>query len=629
VDFKGRLRVAGAGGAGIAADLRLDDIYLELWSEGEELGVWRLDVVEVTRNSGNRFALDLDGESMEFEAADPLGFAYDGLAFINEVSGKLRKKRRTLRKGEDSKPLRGARVAGIEQPASSAKPGKPVLDPAPRPIGARLDQARAGGTYQPLPPASPAESQPAAASAPVENVAAQPVEPAKSGIGAFLSPVAETPAEPFLPAPSPAAEPPVRPEMPVDRLPIPEPLPPPPPMAPPMVIIEEVAAFSWAADVVVEPLPPAPEPVREPEPVAALPEPVREPEPEVVRPALGVVREPEPVAALPEPVREPEPVAALPEPVREPEPVAILPESELVMPEPEPVLEPEPVAILPESELVMPEPEPVLEPEPVAILPEPEPVVPEHTWEPEPVAILPEPELVVPEPVLEPEPVAILPESELVVPELVLEPEPVAILPQPVLEPEPELVVLEPVREPEPVAILPEPVLEPEPVAILPEPVLEPEPVAMLPEPELVLPEPTWEPEAEFEAGGDEVGPAVEHGSIQKGRLRRGSRAVKKASANGSAHPPEAITPVVADSPTELDLTPVLESGPNPQIAAEFRERGRHASSAKGRSNRRRKPDDHNHEYDIARTVGGLTRRVCVHCGHVSFDSEDVYQGWG
>jgi outer membrane biosynthesis protein TonB len=193
------------------------------------------------------------------------------------------------------------------------------------------------------------------------------------------------------------------------------------------------------------------------------------------------------------------------------------------------------------------------------------------------------------------------------------------------------------VRAPEPVVVV---VPEPEPVAVLPEPVVVVEPVSE-PEPEpepVVLSEPVPEPESErvFAPepvfGRDEM-VVFDREPIQKGRLRRGSKATKKASSNGSAHASSdasGVAPVdVAGSLADLDLTPVVDVDLGSETAAEFRERGRHATSGKGWAPRRRKPDDHNHEYDIARTVGGLTRRICVHCGHVSFDSEDVYQGWG
>jgi len=169
------------------------------------------------------------------------------------------------------------------------------------------------------------------------------------------------------------------------------------------------------------------------------------------------------------------------------------------------------------------------------------------------------------------------------------------------------------VRAPEPLVVL----AEPEPVVVV-TPVAETEP------------EPVSAPEPVF--GRDEM-VVFDREPIQKGRLRRGSRATKKASSNGSTHAStqdSGPAPLeIAGSPTDLDLTPVVDADRGSETAAEFRERGRHATSGKGRASRRRKPDDHNHEYDIARTVGGLTRRICVHCGHVSFDSEDVYQGWG
>jgi hypothetical protein len=361
-----------------------------------------------------------------------------------------------------------------------------------------------------------------------------------------------------------------------------------------MVIIEEVGAFSWAADVIVEPLTPEPAPVPAPEPVAVVPEPER----------VVVVPEPEPVMVVPEPEPpklEPEPAAFAPEP--EPEPVAIVPD-----PAPEPVAvvpEPEPVVFTPEPVAMVPDPAPG----PVAVVPEPEPLMLER----EPVVFAPEPER---------EPVVFAPEPEREVFASEPEPEPVVVVPQPeplMLEPEPV------VFAPEPVVLAHEP--EPEPVAFAPEP--GPEPVAFTSEPAVFAPESESLEEAHDPVFGSSEMPVFDREPIQKGRLRRGSRASKKASADGSLHSSEQSPVGFAESPTELDLTPVFDVDGMPEVATEFRERGRHATTGKGRASRRRKPDDHNHEYDIARTVGGLTRRICVHCGHVSFDSEDVYQGWG
>ena len=61
---------------------------------------------------------------------------------------------------------------------------------------------------------------------------------------------------------------------------------------------------------------------------------------------------------------------------------------------------------------------------------------------------------------------------------------------------------------------------------------------------------------------------------------------------------------------------------------------GRHARNAsKSRSSlfgrkKSREPEEHEHRYESSKTVGGITRRVCAICGHVSFAGEDVYQDW-
>ena len=51
----------------------------------------------------------------------------------------------------------------------------------------------------------------------------------------------------------------------------------------------------------------------------------------------------------------------------------------------------------------------------------------------------------------------------------------------------------------------------------------------------------------------------------------------------------------------------------------------------RSRRGRRKKPEvaDHEHTYEEKSAVGGIIRRVCSQCGHVSFGSEDVYEDWG
>lgn len=131
--FKGRLKVAGDRGEGIPVDLTIDDVFVDLWAEGEELGRWRMDVVDVSRLHGNEFSMLLDGENMIFVAADPLGFAYDGMNAIGEVSARLRKRRSVF--GRRSKPDKAPAQAPLvaEPPAAAAAP---TAGPAPPPTPA-------------------------------------------------------------------------------------------------------------------------------------------------------------------------------------------------------------------------------------------------------------------------------------------------------------------------------------------------------------------------------------------------------------------------------------------------------------------------------------------------------------
>ncbi len=85
------------------------------------------------------------------------------------------------------------------------------------------------------------------------------------------------------------------------------------------------------------------------------------------------------------------------------------------------------------------------------------------------------------------------------------------------------------------------------------------------------------------------------------------------------------------DQEPEPDATALAEetqSGPQTQKS------GRHArNSGKSRSARfgrkkSREPEAHEHIYESSKTVGGITRKVCAICGHVSFAGEDVYQDW-
>lgn len=161
MDFRGHLRLPQDAGSGIPVVLRLDDIFVSLTSEGDELGVWRADEVEVDRIFSNEFSLDLDGEPMVFIASDALGFAYEGVTAIAELQERLAK-RRVFRRKKARKDRVAVAVDDEVQPTQQPAPS-PSEAPAwsapevadPRPYEPPAEPVR----YEPPPP-SPAPPPP-------------------------------------------------------------------------------------------------------------------------------------------------------------------------------------------------------------------------------------------------------------------------------------------------------------------------------------------------------------------------------------------------------------------------------------------------------------------------------------
>jgi hypothetical protein len=123
VDFRGHLRLPDDAGSGIPVVLRIDDIFVILISGAEELGAWRADDVGVERIFSNQFALDLDGEAMVFIASDALGFAYEGVAAIEDLQERLTKRRvfRRKKKVATSEPTEIA----LPDPEATPEPTAP------------------------------------------------------------------------------------------------------------------------------------------------------------------------------------------------------------------------------------------------------------------------------------------------------------------------------------------------------------------------------------------------------------------------------------------------------------------------------------------------------------------------
>ena len=388
--FKGRLRLPDDAGEGIPISVTLEDVYLSLDSQGEEFGEWRLDVVEISRLFSNQFSFLLDGEEMVFIADDALGFAYEGVTFVEDVQSRLKKRR--FFKGRKPKRSKAKRSKAKPEPEPQPEPrpatpaSAPVEDvPMPQVQPFFPEPAPSAQTESPEAPPQERSPSPPAPSEPVRRPAAE--EPAaRRGVHPLGDPDAE-PVEAHLGESTAARE---------DERQLPEP---------------------WrTAGPEVEPAPrvePAPAaestPVAEPAPAAAS-APAQEPAPEVSPPTGEESDE------------EDELVIEDVNPYGYQAPVSMAPESEAA-PDDEPIEEIETAETAQAAAIEAPALDDVrtpteeipAEPEEPESLPEPEPdVVSEPPVEVQPEAaaeVEPEPQVEV-EPVTEAEP-AQEPEAEL------------------------------------------------------------------------------------------------------------------------------------------------------------------------------------------------------------------------
>jgi hypothetical protein len=368
------LRLPDDTQSGIPVEMKLDDIYVVIVSGEETLGEWRMDDIGIERLFSNQFLLDLAGEEMVFIADDPLGFAYEGIGYIDETSERLSKRRRFRKKKgrpdrrsvevvdadrEEAVRVKERRRATFDsssapapEPALASAPVEPAVESLPavepppaveEPIDVPVleDSEPAGAPLysamfeQPQAPVDAviddvveAEQAPAAVEAPAtEEASEEPLiedefeieEVAPTATAAFLDPGSspETDAAEPSPAPSLAGD---MAEAPVQV-----------PMEDEEFVIEEVAGMASSATfesaVTSRPVLPVIEPAKaSPESVEQAEEPEVEPPPEPAPP--------EPAELFPQP-----PESAR----REPEPYVPEPERVLAEPEPEPV--PEPAAV--------------------------------------------------------------------------------------------------------------------------------------------------------------------------------------------------------------------------------------------------------------------------------------------
>ena len=193
MDFRGHLRLPEDAGTGIPVRLRLDDIFIVISSDGDELGSWRADDIVISRIFSNQFSIDLDGEPMVFVAQDALGFAYDGITAIEDLQERLTKRRTFKRSKKREKPpveTPRAQPSEVVRPAAGIPRGQ---TPEPVAVDDDLDVAFAA---TPKPIWSPPSAKHAAPAAEPEPEAAdfEPLIPEPLRDGGEESP-AETPAD--------------------------------------------------------------------------------------------------------------------------------------------------------------------------------------------------------------------------------------------------------------------------------------------------------------------------------------------------------------------------------------------------------------------------------------------------
>lgn len=538
MQFRGQLKLPGQSTSGVSVDLRVDDIFLELHSNGEMLGRWRLDDVSVERVVSNEFNLIFDDERLLFLADDALAFAYEGLTTIEQVSAKLRKKRRRSRGAGDS--MRGLlRRLGADRSDSGQTPTAP-----PPPEVSAEQPSEEPVLNGPPPPAPPPLA--------FLDAIGRSATPAAESSAAAISQVEEPTADDAAPAAAVTAEPPAT-----------------TPAAPVVVWDVEVPAVSYAVDF--ETVTRRRSSRTQPPAVAAGSD-----EGSDVATAQELVREPTPQAAasdqLPAPTEAPaeEPAAATqpqPEeelPVGEPSGEETTPEEDAIppaaseenpAPEASPSGDPPAPAELPRRTVAASTPAPVSPAPSRTRTPSEEP--PRRTMRTSDVPVVPAATAPAPE-LEEPQPPWVIPEVSDDAP-----------LPLP---PEPEVFV-----EVEPPAASPAQETE--------DPVGEEHPRRHL---SLVRWEDADEPEAELAVG--QVAPP--------------------APATSTAPPP---VPAPAAAPAG--------GGEHPEVDGNGRRKGGLLGGLFGRS----KPEQHTHQFRESRTVGGIIRRVCTVCGHVSFDGEDIY----
>lgn len=95
---------------------------------------------------------------------------------------------------------------------------------------------------------------------------------------------------------------------------------------------------------------------------------------------------------------------------------------------------------------------------------------------------------------------------------------------------------------------------------------------------------------------------------------------------------PEAVTGIVEDrdhdEPIQSEVVAAQVARPTDEASSTNGHKAEKRRSFLFGRGRDKSVSAHDHTYGEPKTIGGLTRRVCNECGHVTFSGQDVYQEW-
>lgn len=147
--FNGEIKFPDVDHPGVPAQIRIEDLQVELVLEGESLGRWSLYDVHARRLVSSAFSIDLDGTEVTFVAEDPIDFAYRGVEHMAETWAAIKAKQIATRTLAVRKSRRGTSPSRLSELRSAMEENLSVHEPLRRIAGEPTESVPA--TEAPVP----------------------------------------------------------------------------------------------------------------------------------------------------------------------------------------------------------------------------------------------------------------------------------------------------------------------------------------------------------------------------------------------------------------------------------------------------------------------------------------------